>query len=74
MTNLNDMSKEQILDLFNIMKSTFKYFITRTGDSSTSVYFFNTKNSVNSTICITNELLNRYEINPEEDFKSNLKN
>ncbi len=65
MTNLNDMTKEEITELFNFLKSKFEKFNTRIGDNSTSIYFFNTKNSVNNILCINNNLLADYGINPE---------
>jgi len=65
MTNLNDMTKEEITELFNFLKSKFEKFNTRIGDNSTSIYFFNTKNSVNNILCINNNLLAEYGINPE---------
>jgi len=66
MTNLNDMSKEEILEILNLLKSKFEHSNVRIGDNSTSIYFFNCKNSVNVILTVTNNLLHVYEINPEE--------
>ena len=66
MSNINDMPRELLMDLILCVKSKFDKLNVRIGDTSTTFYFFNTKNSVNTIITITNNLLHEYEINPEE--------
>lgn len=59
------MTKEEVFEIINFLNSKFEKFTVRVGDTSTIIYYFNTKNSVNCNISINNILLSEYEINPE---------
>lgn len=65
MDNLSDMPREKVMELISCIRSKFDKLTVRIGDTSTTFYFFNTKNSVNTILTITNNLLHDYQINPE---------
>lgn len=65
-TGLNDMDKDSLLEVLYILSGVFQKSFIRSGETSTSVYFFNTKNSVNTYINIDNKILADYEINLQE--------
>lgn len=63
---LNDMDRDTLIELLNSLAECFQKSFIRSGETSTSVYFFNTKNSVNTYINIDNKLLADYQINLQE--------
>ena len=65
-SELEDMTNSQILNLLIRVKECFQKSFIRTGDFSTSIYFYNTKNSVNTYINIDNKLIADYKINLQE--------
>jgi hypothetical protein len=67
---LNDISRSDLIELIRTNERSFQRAIIRPGDLSTSIYFFNTRNSVNLYINIDNKLIAEYEL----DFKMILKN
>lgn len=67
---LNDISRSDLIELIRTNERSFQRSTIRPGDLSTSIYFFNTRNSVNLYINIDNKLIAEYDI----DFKMILKN
>lgn len=67
---LNDISRTDLIELIRTNERSFQRAIIRPGDLSTSIYFFNTRNSVNMYINIDNKLIAEYDL----DFKLILKN
>ena len=65
MTKLEDMQKDQLISMIQILKERFEKINVREGDTSTTLYFFNTKNSVNALITINNSLIQEYSIKIE---------
>lgn len=60
--SLENLTEQELLDLLKSVRKHFlKYFI-RSGDESTTVFFFNTKASVTANVNITNKLLSDYKI------------
>lgn len=59
---IEDMTAEQIIKLILAVQKFFQKSFIRTGEDSTSIYFYNTKNSVNTYINIDNKLLAQYRI------------
>jgi galactose-1-phosphate uridylyltransferase len=61
-TQLEDLAITELTELINSIHKSFEKSFIRAGDFSTCIYFYNTKNSVNCYLNISNELINKYEI------------
>lgn len=52
-SGIEDMTAEQIIKLILAVQHSFQKSFIRTGEDSTSIYFYNTKNSVNTYMTIS---------------------
>ena len=66
---VRDLDENELIILIISLSGYFQKHIIRTGDDSTSIYYFNTKNSVNCLLNISNKLISEYQMNLEELLK-----
>lgn len=59
---VEDISKSDLIKLLSFVQKAFQSFFIRTSDESTSVYFYNARNTTNTYINIDNKLLAEYNI------------
>lgn len=68
-TGVEKMNKDQLLYLLARVRECFQNYYLQKGDESTSVFFYNTDNKVNTYVNISHKSLDEFKIDLKEVLK-----